>query len=138
VDYRGRGIPRSRCISTLACPGWLPDDRVRYKPVNVQLLMTRSHTNDARRNWAFGKGIILLRIFFVIGVALLVTGSCFVGNYNNPDDVSTGEKLAKAGYLVIACVLAVLVSFTGIIRMLGWAVSTSSIKVFRWSHCFGC
>jgi len=86
------------------------------------------HANDAAHNWVFGKGIVLLRVFFVCGISLLVTGSCFIGNYNKPSDVEVGEKLAKAGYLVIACVLGMVVSVTAAIRIRGWAVSTSSIK----------
>jgi hypothetical protein len=61
----------------------------------------------------------------------LVTGSCFIGNDNKPNDVVLGEKLAKAGYLVIACVLAMVVSAAAALRIWKWAVSKSSIKVFH-------
>jgi hypothetical protein len=89
-----------------------------------------SQTNDDPHNKAFSKAIIALRALFVTGIALLVTGSCFIGNYNDPSEVSKGVKFAKAGYLVIACVLAVVVSFTALIRIRGWAISMSSIKVY--------
>jgi hypothetical protein len=72
-----------------------------------------------------------MRVFFGCGIALLVTGSCFIGSYTTPNDVVIGEKLVKAGYLVLAGVLAVVATFTGIIRRRGWAVSPSSIKVCR-------
>jgi hypothetical protein len=71
----------------------------------------------------------LLRVFFACGLSLLITASCFIGNYNKPSDVVMGQKLAEAGYLVIACVLGMVVSVTATVRIQGWAVSTSSIKV---------
>jgi hypothetical protein len=83
----------------------------------------------------------VLRVLFGCGIAILVTGSCFLGNYDKPSDLELGQKLAKAGYLVIACVLTVVVSATAAIRARGWAVSTSSIKVLgspHWDQALTC
>ena len=35
-------------------------------------------------------------MLFALGLSLLVTGSCFLGNYDKPHDLEVGQKLAKA------------------------------------------
>jgi hypothetical protein len=70
-----------------------------------------------------------MRGLFLAGIVLLIVGSGYIGNYKVPSDVSTGVKVAKAGYLIIACVLGIVVSVAALIRIRGWALSWSSIKV---------
>jgi uncharacterized membrane protein len=65
-------------------------------------------------NEKFRKSIVLLRIIFFVGIGLLVAGSSLIGNYKDASSVTTGAKLAKAGYLVFVFILAVLVTFAGV------------------------
>jgi len=52
-----------------------------------------------------------MRLLFLAGIALLIAGSVLIGNYNNADDVKTGLKLAKAGYIEIAFIIAIVLAF---------------------------
>jgi len=52
-----------------------------------------------------------MRLLFLAGLALLIAGSVLIGNYKNTDDVKTGLKLAKAGYIVIAVIIAIVFAF---------------------------
>ena len=50
---------------------------------------------------------------FLISVALVLAGSCLLGEYNDTNDMKSGTNLAKAGYIVIAVVLAFITGFAG-------------------------
>jgi len=52
-----------------------------------------------------------MRLLFLAGLALLIAGSVLVGNYKNSNDVKTGLKLAKAGYIVIASIIGLILAF---------------------------
>jgi len=71
------------------------------------------HVIDFPKNEKFRKFIILLRLIFLVGTGLLVSGSSLIGNYKDGSSVTLGLKLAKAGYLVFVCILAILSIFAG-------------------------
>jgi len=48
---------------------------------------------------------------FLISVALVVAGSCLLGEYNDTNDMKSGTNLAKGGYIVIVVVLAFITGF---------------------------
>lgn len=54
-----------------------------------------------------------MRMVFLISVALVVAGSCLLGEYNDTNDVKSGANLAKAGYIVVVVVLAFITGFDG-------------------------
>ncbi|KAF2100488.1 hypothetical protein NA57DRAFT_74095 [Rhizodiscina lignyota] len=55
--------------------------------------------------------IIALRVILLVGVTLVIAGSCLQGNYNNASDVSTGTKLSKAGYILFAAIVGAIIAF---------------------------
>lgn len=57
------------------------------------------------------RSLILSRILFLVAIALVIAGGCLNGKYQNPQDVSTGIKLVKAGYIVLAFFVGCLVAF---------------------------
>ena len=59
----------------------------------------------------FAHSVIALRVVFLIAIALVVAGSCLIGNYKDASSVSIGTKLAKAGYICLAGVVAGIVGF---------------------------
>ncbi|KAK8213556.1 hypothetical protein M8818_002858 [Zalaria obscura] len=66
---------------------------------------------DFPKDALYPKAIIATRVFFLAGIAILVAGSCLLGNYKSPGDTTTGIKLVRAGYVLIAAVLGILVMF---------------------------
>lgn len=54
-----------------------------------------------------------MRIVFLVSVALVIAGSCLLGEYNDTNDLKSGTSLAKAGYIVIVAVLAFITGFDG-------------------------
>jgi hypothetical protein len=73
--------------------------------------------------------VILTRILFLIGVVLLIAGGCFVGNYKSANQVSLGDKLVKAGYIVVAAILAILIAFQAYLCSYGARLSRISTTV---------
>lgn len=73
--------------------------------------------------------IIILRFFFLVGVALLIAGSVLIGEYNIPNDVSTGEKLVKAGYILLAVILAAITGFDAFFWSQRGSLDTTSRKI---------
>jgi hypothetical protein len=55
--------------------------------------------------------VTVVRALFSAGVGLLVAGGVYLGNYKSSHSVVLGEKLVKAGYLVVATILAILIAF---------------------------
>lgn len=52
-----------------------------------------------------------MRMVFLTSIALVIAGSCLLGEYNDVNDVKSGTSLAKAGYIVIMAVLAFITGF---------------------------
>ena len=70
-----------------------------------------------------------MRIVFLIAIALIVAGSCLLGEYKNANDVKSGISLAKAGYVVIVVVLAFIAGFDGLFWSKYSKLSPDSRKV---------
>lgn len=51
------------------------------------------------------KAVILIRVGFFIGIALLVSGGVLIGMYETPELPAVGSKLLRAGYIVLAFIL---------------------------------
>jgi uncharacterized membrane protein len=71
------------------------------------------HAFDFPKNEKLRKTIVFVRMIFFVGVALLISGSSLIGNYEDESLVKTGRELAKAGYLVLVFILAIMVTFAG-------------------------
>jgi hypothetical protein len=55
--------------------------------------------------------VIFSRLLFLAAVGLLVAGGVYVGNYKQPNSVSLGIKLVRAGYIVVVVLLTYLIGF---------------------------
>ncbi|KAL1850068.1 hypothetical protein Plec18170_007165 [Paecilomyces lecythidis] len=68
---------------------------------------------------------------FVAAIALLVAGSCLVGNYKSPSSVSHGLSLVKAGNIVLISILAALI----VLQIYTWqqkkGVSRASMTIVK-------
>ena len=85
---------------------------------------------DFPKNERLHKTIVALRVVLGIGIVLLVSGSCLLGNYKVTSSVSTGTRLVKAGYIVIAMVVAGLAGFNVFLWLLRSLMSReSSVRV---------
>lgn len=73
--------------------------------------------------------IVCTRLIFLVGIGLLVGGSCLIGNYKEPDSVATGLKLAKAGYIIITFVLVLTATWISILWFLLEKLTSNSRKV---------
>jgi len=93
------------------------------------------HALDFPKNEKFRKSIILLRLIFLVGIGLLIAGSSLIGNYKDLSSVTLGIKLAKAGYLVFVFVLAVLVTFAGVLWLKMSLLCPDSKKVLLALFC---
>ncbi|MBE7181943.1 MAG: hypothetical protein INR71_12190 [Terriglobus roseus] len=65
---------------------------------------------DARGN-GYRMGVTGLRVLFAVCSALVIAGAVLAGNYKDASNISTGMKLAEAGYILLAVVLAVIMGF---------------------------
>jgi len=54
-----------------------------------------------------------MRTVFLVSIALVIAGSCLLGEYQDANDVKSGTNLAKAGYIAIVVVLAFIAGFDG-------------------------
>lgn len=54
---------------------------------------------------------MITRLLFSVAAALLVAGGSLDGNYKSSNLTSIGQKLVKAGYLVFAGILGILIIF---------------------------
>lgn len=61
---------------------------------------------EKRSDRAFWLSTIAMRLLFFTGAGILIAGSVLAGHYDNPSDVSTGYKLAKAGDIIVVAVVA--------------------------------
>ena len=52
-----------------------------------------------------------IRTLFFVGIVLIIAGGSLGGKYKDPSDVSIGLKLVKAGYILLAVILAILIAF---------------------------
>jgi ABC-type antimicrobial peptide transport system permease subunit len=78
---------------------------------------------DFPTNEKLRKSIVFLRLGFLVGIGLIIGGSCLTGNYKDPSAVKLGLKLAKAGYIVLVFILAALVAFAVAL----WMQQTTSL-----------
>jgi len=80
-----------------------------------------------------------MRIVFLVSVTLVVAGSCLLGEYTDENDVNSGTSLAKAGYIVIVVVLALLAGFDGFFWSKYSKLSSDCRKVSKpWAHMNSC
>jgi hypothetical protein len=70
-----------------------------------------------------------MRGLFFVGIGLLVGGSVLIGNYKVPSSVSTGSALVKAGYAVLAVVLAIIACFGGYLWLRVASLGQTSVRV---------
>ena len=70
-----------------------------------------------------------MRMVFLLSVALVIAGSCLLGEYKDANDVKLGTSLAKAGYIVIVAVLAFITGFDGFLWSEYSKLSLDSRKV---------
>lgn len=73
-------------------------------------------------------------MLFFVGIALLIAGSVYVGNYNSPDSVDLGRKLVKAGNVVLAAMLGALIILQAYIWKKRTGISSSSMTVSSSFH----
>lgn len=73
--------------------------------------------------------IIVMRVIFFVGIVLLIAGSVLIGEYTIPSDVSTGAKLVKAGYIILAAILGWIAAIDLIFWWRYGELSDSSRKV---------
>lgn len=94
---------------------------------------------DFQHNSSIRYGLILSRVLFFVGIALLIAGGSLEGNYNNESSVMTGLKLVRAGYIIIAvfvgCLLAFQVYFwRRAARLSLTSMTVSNVKKKRHKH----
>jgi hypothetical protein len=77
----------------------------------------------------FRKLFIFTRLVLGAGIATLVAGSALIGDYNKPDSVLLGSKLAKAGYLIITVIVFVIWGYAAFLWTKWATLSPSSRKV---------
>jgi hypothetical protein len=75
--------------------------------------------------------IIFFRVIFFVGIGLLISGSSLLGDYTNVSTSKIGLKLAKAGYIVFVFILAVTVTFVGVMWSKVNSLCADSKKVNR-------
>ncbi|KKK19518.1 hypothetical protein ARAM_003495 [Aspergillus rambellii] len=68
---------------------------------------------DFQSNKSLNLPMILSRILFLIGIALVISGGSVMGNTTEANSLTTGRALTKDGYIVVAIFMAVLIVFQG-------------------------
>ncbi|KAL1965849.1 hypothetical protein VTN77DRAFT_5170 [Rasamsonia byssochlamydoides] len=86
---------------------------------------------DFQHDSSLRYGLILSRILFLVGLALLIAGGSLEGNYKNPTDVTTGLKLIRAGYIIIAVFVGCLLAFQVVFWWNVGRLSLSSLTILK-------
>jgi uncharacterized membrane protein len=87
------------------------------------------HTFDFPNSNKMRKAIVLLRIIFFVGIGLLISGSSLIGNYKDLSSVTLGLKLAKAGYIVLVFIVALIAASSAALSLKWNSLSTDSHQV---------